>query len=147
MKRIIFSILPLPVVMLFAMTAVAQNSLAPDQNPNYMVSQARYMKMADSLNSWHSTTPQETYKAIDYLADKAEARAQRRAARREWRMERTRWDYYNGYNDYYYPNSYYNGYYRPYGLRNNLNNYFWNTLPLITTVGLSSWWWNGRHRW
>jgi hypothetical protein len=132
-------------LVILALAATAQTSLAPDQNPNYMVSQARYMKMADSVNSWHSTTPQETYKAIDYLEDKREARANRKAWRRELRMERARnsgW-YNNGYyNDYYYPynNNYNRGSYysRPWGYRNNWNNYLWNSLPLAATVGL--WW-------
>src|SRR5687767_7841290 len=85
-------------IVVSAFTGTAQNSLAPDQNPNYMVSQARYMKMADSINSWHGTTPQETYKAIDYLEDKRELRATRKAWRRELRMERARsGNWYNGY--------------------------------------------------
>lgn len=124
-----------------ALTSRAQDNSLAQQNPSYMVSQARYMKMADSINSWHGTTIQDTYKAIDYLQDKREARANRRAWRHELRMERARnsgW-YNNGYyNDYYYPS--YNGYYygRPWGYRNNWNNYLWNTLPLAATIGL--WW-------
>ena len=141
-KNILFTA---SLLVVFVLTGIAQTSLAPDQNPNYMVSQARYMKMADSINSWHSTTPQETYKAIDYLEDKREARANRKAWRRELRMERARnggW-YNNGYNnDYYYPyNNYNNGYYnynRYRGYRNNWSNYLWNTVPLAATVGF--WW-------
>lgn len=131
-------------IVVSALTTTAQNSLAQDQNPNYMVSQARYMKMADSINSWHGTTPQETYKAIDYLEDKRELRANRRAWRRELRMERARngsW-YNNGYynNDYYYPYNNYNSRYyynRPWG-GTGWGNHLWNTLPLAATLGL--WW-------
>lgn len=142
MKKVILPSVFFAMVTLFSVTAIAQNSLAPDQNPNYMVSQQKYMKMADSVNTWHSTTSQETYKAIDFLADKKEAREQRKAARREMRMERARWNNSGYYDNYNYNNYYNNGYYRPYnyGYRNNWNNYFWNTLPLATTIGLASWW-------
>lgn len=130
-------------VMLSTGRTMAQNSLAQDQNPNYMTSQRLYAKMADSINRWHGTTPQETYKAIDYMADKREARAQRKAFRRELRLARAMagYDYYDDYN--YNPGYYnYNPYgYQPYGYRNHWDNYFWNTLPLVTTLGLASWWW------
>lgn len=120
-------------VMLWAAAAKAQTS---DQNPNYRISQDRYMSMSDSLVALHGTTPQETYKAIDYLADKQEARDRRKAFRRELRLERAR-GWYNV-NDYYYNNGYgyngyYNNYYRPYS---SWGNYFWNTLPLAVTLGL-----------
>lgn len=113
------------------LTGTAQN-LAPDQNPSFMVSQARYMQMADSINSWHGTTLQETYKAIDYLEDKRELRANRKAWRRELRMERARNSgWYNGYyNDYYYP---YNSYNRPLG-GTGWGNYLWSTLPLAASI-------------
>ena len=95
----------------------AQTNLAPDQNPNYAVSRAKYMQIADSLNEWHSTTQQENYKAIDWLADRREARADRREFRRQLRMERARWSDYGYYNDgYYLPDNFYhrnhNNYYR-----------------------------------
>jgi hypothetical protein len=113
------------------LAGTAQN-LAPDQNPSFMVSQARYMQMADSINSWHGTTLQNTYKAIDYLEDKRELRANRKAWRRELRMERARNSgWYNGYyNDYYYPYSSYN---RPYG-GTGWGNYLWSTLPLAASI-------------
>lgn len=133
-------------MLMLAVAATAQTT-DPDQNPDYMVSQARYVRMADSINSWHSTTPQETYKAIDYLEDKREMRANRKIWRRELRMERARnsgWYYNgNGYNNGYYPYNNYNynnGYYsRPWGYRSNWNNYLWNTVPLAATLG---WWWS-----
>ena len=84
-------------------TAAAQTNLAPDQNPNYQASRDKYMLMADSINAWHSTTPQQTYKAIDYLADKQAAKDQRRAFRQELRLERARNSRNYGYRNYYYP--------------------------------------------
>ncbi|AXY76626.1 hypothetical protein D3H65_22655 [Paraflavitalea soli] len=113
------------------LAGTAQN-LAPDQNPSFMVSQARYMQMADSINSWHGTTVQNTYKAIDYLEDKRELRANRKAWRRELRMERARNSgWYNGYyNDYYYP---YNSYNR-WGNGTGWGNYLWSTLPLAASI-------------
>jgi hypothetical protein len=145
MKRnVLYNLALLPLAMMIATLAMSQTMLADDQNPNYMVSQAKYTKMADSINTWHSTTPQETYKAIDYLADKREAREQRRAFRRELRMERARNGYY--YNDYGYNYPGYYGYgnnfnyYRPnYGYRSRWNQYYWNALPLAATIGLWSW--------
>jgi hypothetical protein len=127
-------------IVVSALTGTAQNSLVQDQNPNYMVSQARYMKLADSINSWHGTTPQETYKAIDYLEDKRELRATRKAWRRELRMERARsGSWYNGYyQDNYYPYSYNRPYGYGYGNGTGWGNYLWNTLPLAATLGL--WW-------
>lgn len=121
-------------IVVATLTGTAQN-LAQDQNPSFMVSQARYMKMADSINSWHGTTLQETYKAIDYLEDKRAERASRKAWRRELRMERARNNgWYNGYyNNYYYPYASYN---RPWG-GTGWNNYFWNTVPLAATI---AWW-------
>lgn len=121
-------------VLVTAIAATAQ-TLAPDQNPSFMVSQARYMQMADSINSWHGTTVQDTYKAIDYYEDKLALRANRKAWRRELRMERARNSgWYNGYNNgYYYP---YNSYYRPFG-GTGWGNYLWSTLPLAASI---AWW-------
>lgn len=122
-------------VLVATIVATAQ-SLAPDQNPSFMVSQARYMQMADSINAWHGTTTQDTYKAIDYYEDKLALRAGRKAWRRELRMERARNSgWYNGYyNDYYYPYS--SSYYRPWG-GTGWGNYLWSTLPLAASI---AWW-------
>ena len=121
-------------------------SLVEDQNPNYMISQAKYEGMADSLNALHGTTPQETYKAIDWMADRQEAREQRRAFRRQLRLERAKygWYYYNDYNNYYpgYSGNY-NNYYHPYhNYRSYWNNNYWSLVPLAATVG-----WLVSHRW
>jgi len=123
-----------------AVSGQSQSVLAPDQNPNFAVSRDKYMKIADSLNTWHSTTLQEIYKAVDWLADRKEARADRREFRRQLRLERAEWynDYDDGYYNYYpynryqrgyYNNNYYNGYYR----RN--HSYF-----SLHPWGLGFWW-------
>lgn len=127
-------LLSLTLIVVATLNGNAQN-LAADQNPSFMVSQARYMKMADSINSWHGTTLQETYKAIDYFEDKQALKASRKAWRRELRMERARNSgWYNGYyNDYYYP---YNTYNRPWG-GTGWNNYLWSTIPLTASI---AWW-------
>lgn len=123
-------------VMLFAGAVMAQTTLAPDQNPDFAISRAKYMKTADSINTWQGTTAQETYKAIDYLADKAEARANRRAFRQQLRLERARYGYssYDWYNSLNYGNGWgnYNNYYSPYRY-NRRSNFSWN-------LGLG-WWW------
>lgn len=153
MKRnVLYNLLLLPLAMLIATWGMSQ-SLAPDQNPDYMVSQARYMGMADSLNTTHGETIQDTYKAIDWMADRQQRREDRRAFRRQLRLERARYGYY--YNDYgYYNSGYYSGYssyypgysgnywynnYRPY------NNYYrrgwsnWNLVPLAATAATVGW--------
>jgi hypothetical protein len=129
--------------MLIATWGMSQ-TLVEDQNPNYMISQAKYAQMADSLNSLHGTTPQETYKAIDWLADRREAREQRRAFRRELRMERARngW-YYNDYSYYYpsYSGNYYHNYYRPYRYYRPrwTRNDYWSLIPLAATAATVGW--------
>lgn len=117
----------------------SQTTLSPDQNPNFAVSRDKYMKIADSLNAWHSTTLQENYKAIDWLEDRREARADRREFRRQLRMERARWDndyYYDNYNSYPY-NNYRRGYYNNnyYNNRYNRGNRFY-----INPWGFWYWW-------
>jgi len=147
MKRnVLYNLLLLPLAMLVATWGMSQ-SLVADQNPDYMISQAKYTAMADSLNSLHGTTPQETYKAIDWLADRRAAREQRRAFRRELRMERARngWYYYNDYNYYprysgrYYYNNYHpyhsSYYYRPGWTRND----YWGLVPLAATAATVGW--------
>ncbi len=119
---------------LFSLNNYAQD-LAYDQNPNYKISQDKYMKMADSLTRLHGTTLQETYKAIDYLEDKREAREKRR----EYRMQRRANAYVYDWNDHYYSPyqsrySRYRYWHRPY--RPYWNNNFWGSLPWAVTFGL-----------
>ena len=147
MKRnVLYNLLLLPLAMCIATWSMSQTNLVEDQNPNYFISQAKYTSMADSLNSLHGTTPQETYKAIDWMADRQEARDQRRAFRRELRMERAKngW-YYNDYSYYYprYSDNYYYRRYQPYhnyrpGYSRNYSGYnrnYWNLVPLAVTAG------------
>jgi hypothetical protein len=145
MKRnVLYNLLLLPLAMLVATWSMSQT--VADQNPDYMISQAKYTAMADSLNSLHGTTPQETYKAIDWLADRRAAREQRRAFRRELRMERAKYGYYY-YNDYnYYPGysgNYYN-YYHPYHSsyyyrRGWTRSDYWGLVPLAATAATVGW--------
>lgn len=81
------------------------NQLAPDQNPQYLQSQNKYIAMADSLTAWHATTLQNTYKAYDFFEAKAERKAERRDFRRTLRLERARRpNYFDPYNNQYYNN-------------------------------------------
>lgn len=80
MKR---GILPLLFVLLVTMTQAQSAELLPDQNPNYQISQQKYMNQKDSLLSWANTTVQNTYKAYDWREAREERRAERRAYRRQ----------------------------------------------------------------
>lgn len=122
-------------LLLFASFATVANAqLAPDQNPNYKISQDKYMEAKDSLMANMNTTVQSTYKAYDFYQAKVERKQQRISDRRERRMARAmdynRFNHYNPYNrNYFNPyNSYYNPYrnwngYRP-GIGYNWNNWF-----------------------
>ncbi|RYY25984.1 MAG: hypothetical protein EOO04_11145 [Chitinophagaceae bacterium] len=143
MKKSTISLSIILLISFFSDTAMAQEALVFNQNPRFAQSRDRYIYLADSLNSWHSTTFQETYKAIDYLADKREARERRREFHRQLRLERAR-NGYGWYNDYsYYPANGY-GYYNNYRYnssyygRQRRGNGFWIGLPV--TVGLG-WYW------
>ncbi len=118
MKRNLIIISSLLFGSLYAGTASAQQSgLDPDQNPRYKESQERYYKSADSLNSQHGTTIQNTYKAYDWY----EAKLERRRQRREWRHEERM----NGYYDDYTPYLSFDYSYSPFGRsRYNYGNYY-----------------------
>jgi hypothetical protein len=115
-------------------TVYSQEPLAPNQNPNYAVSRAKYMSMSDSITAWQGTTSQDTYKAIDWMADRAEARANRREFRRELRLARARWFNNYNYSDYY-RGRYFNNYYYPYD-----NYYRRNRFGVTPWYGLNFWW-------
>lgn len=68
----------------------------PNQNVNYKISQAKYVKLADSLLKFEGTTVQNTYKAIDYMQDKKDRKEARKAFRQQLRLERARNPYYWG---------------------------------------------------
>lgn len=113
-----------------------------DQNPRYRESEAKYTQMADSVTSLQGTTVQETYRAIDYLADKREARAERRAFRRELRLIRARYGYgYYGDDNYDYDPGYGGYYYNdyPYSSRSGWHSDWTYAVPLALaalSVGL-----------
>lgn len=79
-------------IILFAV--LGNNSFAQtfdtDQNPNYIVSKAKYMQLADSINQYHATTVQNTYKAYDWYQAKLERRNDRITFRRQLRMQRVK---------------------------------------------------------
>ncbi|HVG12659.1 MAG TPA: hypothetical protein VM843_06615 [Flavisolibacter sp.] len=68
----------------------AQEPLSPDQNPSFAVSRDKYLLIADSLTSLHSTTIQSTYKAYDWYEAQEERRAEQRAFNRQLQLERLR---------------------------------------------------------
>jgi hypothetical protein len=82
-----------------------QTTLLVDQNPRYRESQFKYSQGADSLNSLHGTTIQDTYKAYDWY----EAKLERRQQNREWRHQERM----NGYFDYTPSWGLYDNYYSP----------------------------------
>jgi hypothetical protein len=143
MKKQSSYLFPLLAAMMVSGASFAQQERTPDQNPKFEQSRAKYMQVADSVNGWHSTTIQDTYRAIDYLADKKEARALRQSYRRELRLERAR-NGYGWYNDYAYYPSYQGRYYNNYNYnasyysRPYRNNHFWNAFPLAFGLG---WYW------
>lgn len=108
---------------LFSVSALAQN---PDQNPNYQVSQDKYMAKSDELTKNEGETIQQTYKAFDWTEHKAEMKQQRQDRRYELKKMRYEsryrcysqpfcnnpygynYGYYNNYNPYGYQNQYFN---------------------------------------
>ena len=96
------------VAMVGVYTLKAQTAaLAPDQNPNYMKSQEKYMAKKDELIASEGQTIQQTYVAIDEFQKNKKARIARREQRREWRQDRRMGRIQNGYGGL--------GYYNPYG--------------------------------
>ncbi|MBC7948578.1 MAG: hypothetical protein H7Y42_11895 [Chitinophagaceae bacterium] len=137
MKKSLPSILAWSTCIFFSVSAQSQTSLVPDQNPDFAVSRDKYMKVADSINSWHSTTVQETYEASDWMADRLASKAARRVFRRQLSLERARWYDNDSYGNYYYqPNRYRRGNYR--GNYYNNRNYHRRNRPLIS---LGFWCW------
>ncbi|RXK80797.1 hypothetical protein [Filimonas effusa] len=128
-------ILLVAVVAVTAVRAQVHTALAPDQNPQYMQSQQKYMGIKDSLLAGSNTTIQDTYKAYDFYQARLERRAQRRANRYEVRrlMAENSWyapGYYNnGYN--------YGGGYSPF-----FNNYYGSGFFPRVGFRTGNWWFN-----
>jgi len=89
-------------IIVAGLSAAAQD-LAPDQNPNYKTSLAKYTASHDNLQSTMNTTVQANYKAYDWRTAKNEKKAERIRYRRESSL----FENYNyGYNNRYYNNGY-----------------------------------------
>jgi hypothetical protein len=69
-------------------TANAQSQFVSDQNPNYTLSQQRYTKVLDSLETTMNTTIQNTYKAYDWYEAKLEKQENKMKARYKIRLIR-----------------------------------------------------------
>ena len=83
-------------------------NLAPDQNPNYKASQAKYEAAKDKLLEGMNTTEQKTYKAYDWTEAKQERRQQRRDNRQQRALARINnpgyyWNNWNSWNNCYSP--------------------------------------------
>lgn len=109
MRNLIFLFL----IALFSPALLAQVA-ENDQNPNYRASMEKYMNRKDTLLQNMGETVQQTYKAIDPIADRKEARLERQEERRQFRralrLERARrpqifaprrrgWGWNNGWNN------------------------------------------------
>ena len=98
---------------LYSANSFAQ-TIEADQNPNYVVSKAKYMQLADSINQYHATTLQNTYKAYDWYQAKQERRNDRITFRRQLRMQRAKNNlqfnngWYHNWNNGFYPYTQFN---------------------------------------
>ena len=119
MKKVIFSLLLLSS---FFVSKAQEKMLAADQNPNYKISQDKYLAAQEKLSTNMNTTVQETYKAYDWTEAKQEKKQQRIARRQERRLARINNPSYNGYNGYNF-----NGY----GFSNNYWDYLLWTTPSL----------------
>lgn len=70
------------------LTSSFGQELAPDQNPNYQISQDKYMQKSDELTAAHSTTIQDTYQAYDWREAKEAKKQMRRDRNYELRKLR-----------------------------------------------------------
>jgi hypothetical protein len=123
-KRITYYVF-MAVLFLNIKMVTAQDTLAPDQNPNYKKSLNKYMALKDSLTKNEGVTIQQTYKAIDDMQAKLDQRALRRSNRQARRLARinNRGYYYSS--PYYgYGNYGYNRGYGNYGYNRGFSNYY-----------------------
>ncbi|MFP5042665.1 hypothetical protein [Parasediminibacterium sp. JCM 36343] len=132
MKTILSVLFLLVCFIVNAQNGGERNGLAPDQNPNYMQSQAKYMRVKDSLIGTENTTAQQTYKAYDWYQEKIDNRNARQELRREIRLANAY--NYNNYNDGYY-NNYNNGYYNNYNSYGGYYGYQNNWYNVVPHVG------------
>ena len=114
MKKLLLSI----IVIAGGFAANAQE-LAPDQNPNYTVSLAKYTADMVTLQTTNNTTVQDTYEAYDWSIAKAERKAERRNFRRERIL-------FNNYNNGWNNNKWSNGWNNNNSCNNGWNNNRWN---------------------
>jgi hypothetical protein len=119
---------------LVTLAATAQTTeLAPDQNPNYLISQQKYMQYKDSLQVNMNTTIQQTYKAYDWYEAKLERKQNRIENRNQRRLYR---NYYA-----FAPNPYdYYGFNRN-GFSNRFNNNRFGLTPFIGYRTGNWWFW------
>lgn len=93
---------------------------APDQNPDFATSRAKYMGGKDSLLKYMGATSQQTYKAYDYMEEKERKKEEKTAFKRQLKLTRAMGGAYpapyqsgyNGYSNYNYGypgGSYYQG--------------------------------------
>jgi rSAM-associated Gly-rich repeat protein len=133
--------------LLMSLHGLAQEQLAPDQNPNYKRSQEKYMATSDSLIASEGQTIQRTYQAIDEFHLKKRQRQARKQQKREWKHDERMARYSNpGYNRGYSNGGYYGGYnnggYYPYGNSGYGGGYYggtnWGNV-ITTTVNTALW--------
>lgn len=94
----------------------------PDQNPNYKVSEEKYVVKSDDLNRTQGETIQDTYEAFDWTEYKAQKKQDRKDRRYEIKKMKYQRHYHhnsNPYNNGYYNNGYNNNGYNNNGYYNN----------------------------
>ncbi|HPH24605.1 MAG TPA: hypothetical protein PLW32_12025 [Chitinophagaceae bacterium] len=87
------------IILLFSLVVFgsvhAQTQLANDQNPNYLVSQQKYLQLNDSMQAYMNVTEQNTYKAYDWYEAKMERKQNRISTRQQVRINRSLYSYDN----------------------------------------------------
>ena len=138
--------------LLIGFASNAQDTLAPDQNPNYKKSLARYDSTFTEYTLLQGTTFQDTYEAIDPMEQRRKLREMRRefrAKRPLWRhqrrMERARnpgWNgWNNGWNNWGWNRWNNNWGWNNWGYRNRWNrSNFWTGAALGLGLGAWRWW-------
>lgn len=86
--KLIFTMMLMAVMVFTFSKSKAQETLLPDQNPNYKRSMEKYMQKKDELTKTEGETVQATYKAIDDMQIKQERKDLRRDQRHERKLAR-----------------------------------------------------------